>query len=103
MVTRIVFWSFIHKILVISIAARLGALLHVLRVASLLEGLPGHVLLYVLTLLPGGGGALPAGGVAAVLFIHVLGDCCGDIAADLFRDIITDFTRSGDIVADLVI
>ena len=99
----IVFWSCIHKILVISTAAGLGALLHVLSVASLLECLPGHVLLDVLTLLPGGGGALPAGGVATVLLIHILGDGGGNIAADLVRDIITDLTRSGDIVADLVI
>ena len=99
----IVFWSCIHKILVISTAAGLGALLHVLRVTSLLECLPGHVLLKILTLLPGGGGALPAVGTGAVLLVHILGDGSGDIAANLFRDIVTDLTRSGDIVADLVI
>ena len=59
--------SCIHKILVVSTAAGLGALLHILSVTSLLEGLPGHVLLDVLALLPGGGGALPAGGAGAVL------------------------------------
>ena len=93
--------SCIHKILVISTAAGLGALLHILCVAPLLEGLPGHVLLDVLTLLPGGGGALPAGGAGAVLLVHILGDGGGDTAADLVRDVIADFTRSRDILADL--
>ena len=93
--------SCIHKILIISAAAGLGALLHVLSVASLLEGLPGHVLLDVLALLPGGGGALPAGGAGAVLLVHILGDGGGDTAAYLVRDLIADLTRSGDIVANL--
>ena len=93
--------SCIHKILVISTAAGLGALLHVLSVASLLECLPGHVLLDVLTLLPGGGGALPAGGTGAILLVHILGDSGGDIAANLVRDIIADLTRGGDVIADL--
>merc|ERR1740128_994827 len=88
-------------VMVVSIAAGLGALLHVLSVAPLLEGLPGHVLLDVLALLPGGGGALPAGGAGAVLLVHVLGDGGGDIAADLLRNIIADFTRRGDFFTDL--
>ena len=54
----------------------LGALLHVLCVASLLEGLPGHVLLDDLALLASlvssGGAALPAGG--AILLILILAD-----------------------------
>merc|ERR1719452_321784 len=83
-------------------AAGLGALLHVLSVASLLEGLPGHVLLDVLTLLSGGGGALPAGGAGAVLLVHILGDGGGDTAADLVRDVIADFTRGGDVTANLL-
>ena len=87
----------------VSAAARLGALLDILGVASLLEGLSGHVLLDIGALLPGGGGALPSIGVGAVLLVHILGDGSGDIAANLFRDIVTDLTRSGDIVADLVI
>merc|ERR1719154_583732 len=58
----------------------MGALLHVLSVASLLEGLPGHVLLDVLALLPGG----------------------GDTTADLVRDVIADFTWGGDIIANLL-
>merc|ERR550517_1586400 len=49
--------------ILISTAMGLGALLDVLSVASLLEGLPRHVLLDVLALLPGGGAALPAGDV----------------------------------------
>ena len=85
----------------VSIAAGLCALLHVLSVAPLLEGLPGHVLLDVLALLPGGGGALPAGGAGAVLLVHVLGDGGGHIAADLLRHIIADFTRRGDFFTDL--
>ena len=89
------------KFLVVSIAARLGALLHVLCVAPLLEGLPGHVLLDVLALLPGGGGALPAGGAGAVLLVNILGDGGGDAAANLVRDIIADFTWGGDVIADL--
>ena len=79
----------------------LGTLLDVLGVASFFEGLPGHVLLDVGALLPGGGAALPAGDVGAVLLVLVLGDGCGDAAADLVRDVVTDFTRSVDIIADL--
>ena len=93
--------SCIHKRLVVSTAASLGALLHVLSVASLLEGLPGHVLLDVLALLPGGGGALPAGGAGAVLLVNILGDGGGDTAADLVRELIADLTWGGDIIADL--
>ena len=85
----------------VSAAARLGALLDILSVASLLEGLPGHVLLDVLTLLPGGGGALPASGAGAVLLVHILGDGGGDTAADLVRDLVTDLTGCGNIIADL--
>ena len=95
--------SCIHKILVISTAAGLGTLLHVLSVASLLECLPGNVLLDVLTLLPGGRGALPAGGAGAVLLVNILCDGGGDTAADLIRDLIAYFTWGGDIVADLLI
>ena len=79
----------------------LGTLLDVLGVAPLLEGLPGHVLLDVLALLPGGGAALPPGDVGAVLLILILSDGGGDAAADLIRDIIADLTRSVDIIADL--
>ena len=79
----------------------LGTLLDVLGVASFFEGLPGHVLLDVGALLPGGGAALPTGDVVAVLLVLVLGDACGDAAADLVRDVIADFTRGVDIVADL--
>ena len=85
----------------VSAVARLSALLDILSVASLLEGLPGHVLLNVGALLPGGGGALPAGGAGAVLLVHILGDGGGDAATDLLRDLVTDFTGSGHIVADL--
>ena len=85
----------------ISTAAGLGALLHVLGVAPLLECLPGHVLLDVLALLPGGGGALPAGGAGAVLLVNILGDGGRNIAANLVRDIIAHFTRGGNIIADL--
>merc|ERR1739838_1180071 len=80
----------------------LGALLHVLSVASLLEGLPGHVLLDVLALLPGGGGALPAGGAGAVLLVHIFSDGGGDTAAHLVRDLIANLTWGGDVVADLL-
>ena len=67
------------KLSVVSTAAGLGALLHIFSVAPLLEGLPGHILLNVLTLLPGG----------------------GDVAANLVRDIIADLTWGGDVIADL--
>merc|ERR1719446_232750 len=90
------------KHLVVSTAARLGALLHILSVAPLLKGLPGHVLLDVLTLLPGGGGALPAGGAGAVLLVNMFGDSGGDIAADLVRDVIAHLTGSGHILANLL-
>ena len=80
-----------------------GALLHVFGVAPLLVSLPGHVLLDVLALLPGGGGALPAGGAGAVLLVHILGDGGGDAAADLLRDVIADLAGSGDIIANLKI
>ena len=85
----------------VSTAAGLGALLHVLSVAPLLECLPCHILLDVLALLPGGGGALPAGCAGAVLLVHILGDGSGNITANLVRDIIADFTRGGDVIADL--
>ena len=78
-----------------------GALLDVLGVAPLLEGLPRHVLLDVLALLPGDGAALPPGDVGAVLLVLIPGDGGGDAAADLVRDVVTDFTRSVDIIADL--
>merc|ERR1719489_672448 len=90
------------KFLVVSTAAGLGALLHIFSVASLLEGLPGHVLLDVLALLPGGGGALPAGGAGAVLLVHILSDGGGDTAADLVRDLIADLTWGGNIIANLL-
>ena len=77
------------------------ALLHVLRVASLLEGLPGHILLDVLALLPCGGAALPPGDGGAVLLVLILSDGGGDAAADLVWDVIADFTRGVDIIADL--
>merc|ERR1719383_972863 len=90
------------KCLVISTAAGLSALLHVLCVAPLLEGLPGHVLLDILALLPGGGSTLPAGGAGAVLLIYILSDGGGDTAANLVRDIIADFTWGGDVITDLL-
>merc|ERR1719312_2020067 len=90
------------KSLVVSTAAGLGAVLHVLSVAPLLECLPGHVLLDVLALLPGGGGALPASGAGAVLLVHVLGDGGGNIAANLVRDFIANLAGSGDIITNLL-
>ena len=78
-----------------------GALLDVLGVAPLLKGLPGHCLLDVLALLPGGGAALPPGDVGAVLLVLILSDGGGDAAADLVRDVIADLTGSVDIIADL--
>ena len=78
-----------------------GALLDVLGVAPLLEGLPGHVLLDVLALLPGGGAALSPGDVGAVLLVLILGDGGGDAAADLVRDVVTDLAGSGDILTYL--
>ena len=87
--------------LVVSTATGLGALLHILSVASLLEGLPGHVLLDVFALLPGGGAALPPGDVGAVLLVLILGDGGRDAAADLVGDVVADFTRSRDVIADL--
>ena len=85
----------------ISTVAGLGALFHILSVAPLLECLPGHVLFDVLTLLPGGGGALPTGGAGAVLLVHILGNRGGDIAADLIRDVITHLTGCGDVITNL--
>ena len=86
---------------VVPAAAGLGALLHIFSVTPLLEGLPGYVLLNVLALLPGGGGALSAGGAGAVLLVHILGDGGGDIAANLLGDFIANFTGSRDIIAHL--
>ena len=87
--------------LVVSTAAGLGAFLHILCVAPLLEGLPGHVLLDILALLPGGGGTLPAGGAGAVLLVNIFGDGCGDTAADLIGDVVADLTWGRDVIADL--
>ena len=89
------------KDLVISTAAGLGALLHILSVAPLLECLPGHVLLDVLALLPGGGGALSSSGTGAILLIHILGDGGGDIATNLIRNVVAHFTWGGDVIAHL--
>ena len=88
--------------LVVSTAAGLGALLRILCVTPLLEGLPGHVLLDILALLPSGGGTLPAGGAGAVLLVNILGDGGGDTAADFVRDLIAHLTGSRDIVANLL-
>ena len=94
--------SCIHKSkLVVSTAAGLGALLHILCVAPLLEGLPGHVLLDILALLPSGGGTLPAGGAGAVLLVNIFGDGGGDTAADLIGDVVADLTWGRDVIADL--
>merc|ERR1719221_1354028 len=82
---------------------RLVAFLDVLSDASLLEGLPRHVLLDVLALLPGGGAALPAGDVGAVLLVLILGDGGRDAAADLVGDVVADITRSRDVIADLLL
>merc|ERR1719486_544713 len=89
-------------IILISTAMGLGALLHVLCVASLLEGLPRHVLLDVLALLPGGWAALPPGDVGAVFLVLVLSDGGGDAAADLVRDVVTDLAGSRDILTHLL-
>ena len=78
-----------------------GALFHILGVAPLLEGLPGHVLLDVRALLPGGGAALPAGDVGAVLLVLILCDGGGDAAADLVRDVVAHLARSGNILTHL--
>ena len=85
----------------VSTAAGLGALLHVLGVAPLLKGLPGHVLLDILTLLPGGGGALPAGGAGAVFLVHILGDGGGNAAANFLRDFIANLTGSRHVITNL--
>ena len=69
----------------ISTAAGLGALLHVLSVAPLLECLPGHVLLDVLALLPGHGVAHLVADVAALLIILELGHGGGRVAAVLLE------------------
>merc|ERR1719486_799327 len=89
-------------IILISTAMGLGALLHVLCVASLLEGLPRHVLLDVLALLPGGWAALPPGDVGAVLLVLILSDGGGDAAADLVWDVVTDLAGSRDILTYLL-
>ena len=86
---------------VVPAAAGLSAFLHIFSVAPLLEGLPGHVLLDVLALLPGGGGALSACGAGAVLLVHILGDSGWDVTANLVRDIIADLSWSRDVIAHL--
>ena len=85
----------------VSIAARLCALLHVLSVAPLLKGLPGHIFLDIFALLPGGGGALSSRGTGAILLIHILGDGSGDIATNLIRNVVAHFPWGGDVIADL--
>merc|ERR1711910_115935 len=89
-----------HKVKVLMSTA--CALFHILGVASLLEGLPRHVLLDVLALLPGGGTALPPGDVGAVLLVLIPGDGGGDAAADLVRDVVAHLARSGNILTHLL-
>merc|ERR1711910_307315 len=89
-----------HKVKVLMSTA--CALFHILGVASLLEGLPRHVLLDILALLPGGGTALPPGDVGAVLFVLIPGDGGGDAAADLVRDVVAHLARSGNILTHLL-
>merc|ERR1711910_215164 len=89
-----------HKVKVLMSTA--CALFHILGVASLLEGLPRHVLLDILALLPGGGTALPPGDVGAVLFVLIPGDGGGDAAADLVRDVVAHLARCVNILTHLL-
>ena len=82
-------------------AAGLCALLLVLGAALGLGGLPRHLLLDHLALLPGHRGALAGGGSLALLLVHVLGDGGGHVAAELLGHVIANLARGGNIVADL--
>ena len=85
----------------ISSGAGVSALLHELGVALLLQGLPGHLLLHVGALLPGGGGALPGRHGGALLVILVLGHGDRHVAADLLGDLIADLAGSAHVITDL--
>ena len=67
-----------------------AALLNVLGLAPLLQGLLGNVLLDVLALLPGDGVAHLAVDVAALLIVLELGNSGGRVGALLLRDLVTD-------------
>merc|ERR1712010_391946 len=104
--------SCIHKSLVVSSLSprsTVSALLHQLSAALLLQRLPGHLLLHLRALLPGGGGALPVTHSGALLVILVPGHGDGDRVTHLLGDLIADLAggvhiithRLGNWVADL--
>ena len=96
--------SCIHKSLVSSSSpssTRVAALLHQLSAALLLQSLPGHLLLHLRALLPGGGGALPGAHSGALLIILIPGHRDRDVVADLLRDLIADLAGSADIITHL--
>merc|ERR1719452_393902 len=75
-----------------------AALLHQLSAALLLQRLPGHLLLHIRALLPGGGGALPVTHSRALLIILVPGHGDGDRVADLLGDLIADLAGGAHII-----
>merc|ERR1740128_1001937 len=78
-----------------------AALLHVLCLAPLLQGLLGHVLLDVLALLPGHGVAHLVTDVTALLIVLELGHGGGRVGALLLGDLVTNLARVGHVLTNL--
>ena len=91
--------------MLVLLAGRRGgaALLHVLGLAPLLQGLLGHVLLDVLALLPGHGVAHLGVDVAALLLVLELGHRGWAGGALLLGHLVTDLAGIGDVLANLKI
>ena len=78
-----------------------AALLHVLGLAPLLQGLLGHVLLDVLALLPGHGVAHLVANIAALLIVLKLGHGGGRVAAVFLGDLVADLAGGGHVLTNL--
>merc|ERR1719452_235621 len=93
-----------EKLVVSSLSpgSTVAALLHQLSAALLLQRLPGHLLLHLGALLPGGGGALPVTHCGALLVILVPGHGDGDRVADLLGDLIADLAGGAHIITHLL-
>ena len=79
----------------------MGALLCVLSLALLLEGLLGHLLHHVIALLPGHGDTFLASSIGTFFLVHVLGHGGRSVLTDLLSPVTANLARSVDIIANL--